>query len=165
MSIERGDELSTADMVAAGRRPNSEPDRPDTAADVSPKDRHDVEVGEDAGRREDNVRRIESAPGRDPAPAGAEDGGRPGPLLPGDESGKLRRRWDTIQTGFVDEPRRAVEEADSLVAQTMKRVAEVFAEERASLERQWTRGENVSTEDLRVALKRYRSFFDRLLAA
>src|SRR5215831_9764878 len=76
-----------------------------------------------------------------------------------------RQRWDTIQTGFVDEPRRAVQDADGLVAQTMKRVAEVFAQERSTLEKQWTHGENVSTEDLRVALKRYRSFFDRLLAA
>ena len=56
-----------------------------------------------------------------------------------------------------------MEEADSLVAQTMKRVAEIFAQERSSLEQQWSRGEDVSTEDLRVALKRYRSFFDRLL--
>jgi hypothetical protein len=160
MSIERRDELGTADMVAAGRRPSSEANpRSDTPGDVAPEDRHDD------GVREDNVRRIDSAPRRGAAQAAGDDAGRPGALLPGDETGTLRQRWDTIQTGFVDEPRRAVEEADSLVAQTMKRVAEVFAEERASLERQWTRGEDVSTEDLRVALRRYRSFFDRLLAA
>jgi len=90
---------------------------------------------------------------------------RPGTLLPSEEGQELRQRWDTIQTGFVDEPRRAVQDADGLVTQTMKRVAEVFAQERSTLEKQWTHGENVSTEDLRVALKRYRSFFDRLLAA
>ena len=69
-----------------------------------------------------------------------------------------------VQTAFVDEPRRAVEQADGLVAAAMKRLAEVFAEERSGLEKQWDRGDNVSTEDLRVALQRYRSFFHRLLA-
>jgi len=99
------------------------------------------------------------------APRVDEPAERPGTLLPSEEGQELRQRWDTIQTGFVDEPRRAVQDADGLVAQTMTRVAEVFAQERSTLEKQWTRGENVSTEDLRVALKRYRFFFDRLLAA
>ena len=72
--------------------------------------------------------------------------------------------WSAIQAAFVDEPRRAVEQADSLVASAMKRLAEVFAEERSKLEHQWDRGDNVSTEDLRIALQRYRSFFHRLLA-
>jgi hypothetical protein len=76
----------------------------------------------------------------------------------------LRTRWSDVQAGFVDEPRRAVEQADSLVAEVMKRLAEGFANERASLEHQWDRGDNVTTEDLRVALQRYRSFFDRLLS-
>jgi hypothetical protein len=66
--------------------------------------------------------------------------------------------------GFVDEPRRAVEEADALVSQTMKRLAEIFADERQKLEQQWDRSENISTEDFRMALRRYRSFFARLLA-
>ena len=69
-----------------------------------------------------------------------------------------------MQVAFVDEPRKAVEDADSLVAATMKRLAEVFAEERQKLEHQWDRGDNVSTEDLRQALRRYRSFFSRLLS-
>lgn len=77
---------------------------------------------------------------------------------------ELRRSWDGIQAGFVDEPRRAVEDADHLVAATMKRLAETFADERAGLEAQWARGDDVSTEDLRVALQRYRAFFGRLLA-
>jgi hypothetical protein len=67
--------------------------------------------------------------------------------------------------GFVDEPRRAVEQADALVADLMQRLASVFSDERKSLEGQWDRGDDVSTEDLRVALQRYRSFFDRLLSA
>ena len=76
----------------------------------------------------------------------------------------LRNRWNTVQTGFVDQPRRAVEQADELVASAMQRLAEVFAEERSKLEKQWDRGDNVSTEDLRVALQHYRSFFHRLLS-
>lgn len=86
------------------------------------------------------------------------------PLFPGSELETLRTRWKEIQTAFVDEPRKAVEQADGLVASAMKRLAEVFAEERSGLEKQWDRGDNVSTEDLRVALQRYRSFFDRLLS-
>jgi hypothetical protein len=86
------------------------------------------------------------------------------PLFPGNELDSLRTRWKEIQTAFVDEPRKAVEQADGLVASAMKRLAEVFAEERSNLEQQWDRGDNVSTEDLRVALQRYRTFFDRLLS-
>ena len=85
-------------------------------------------------------------------------------LLPEAEAAALRSSWDSIQAGFVDEPRRAVEDADQLVAQTMKRLAEMFAEERRGLESQWDRGDDVSTEDLRIALQRYRAFFGRLLA-
>jgi hypothetical protein len=85
-------------------------------------------------------------------------------LLAADEANTFRARWDEIQTGFVDEPRQAVERADALVASAIKRLAEIFANERANLEKQWDRGDNISTEDLRVALQRYRSFFDRLLS-
>jgi len=98
--------------------------------------------------------------GRFTRPAGAGSS----PLFPGDELEGLRSRWKEIQTAFVDEPRKAVEQADGLVASAMKRLAEVFAQERSGLEKQWDRGDNVSTEDLRVALQRYRSFFDRLLS-
>lgn len=77
----------------------------------------------------------------------------------------LRDRWSNVQSEFVDEPRQAVEEADKLVATVMQRLAEGFANERSTLEKQWAQGSDVSTEDLRVALQRYRSFFDRLLAA
>ena len=85
------------------------------------------------------------------------------PLFHDDEGRGFRARWEGIQTGFVDEPRKAVEQADALVSETMKRLTDVFADERATLEKHWGRGENVSTEDLRIALKRYRSFFERLL--
>ena len=86
------------------------------------------------------------------------------PLFAGDEAGRFRQRWSDIQAGFVDEPRKAVQQADSLVAETMQRLAQEFANARQRLEQQWDRGEGVTTEDLRVALQRYRAFFDRLLA-
>ncbi|PYL08448.1 MAG: hypothetical protein DME33_07290 [Verrucomicrobia bacterium] len=84
-------------------------------------------------------------------------------LFPEKESRNFHKRWTDIQTAFVDEPRRAVERADELVAEVIKRLADSFAQERSNLEGQWGRGDNVSTEDLRVALQRYRAFFDRLL--
>ena len=87
----------------------------------------------------------------------------PMPLFSESEMGDFRSQWNKLQTGFVDEPRRAVEDADKLVASVMQRLAEGFANERSGLEKQWDRGDNVSTEDLRVALQRYRSFFGRLL--
>ena len=85
------------------------------------------------------------------------------PLFSESEMGDFRSRWSKLQTGFVDEPRQAVEGADTLVAAVTQRLTEKFANERSGLEKQWDRGDNVSTEDLRVALQRYRSFFDRLL--
>jgi hypothetical protein len=93
--------------------------------------------------------------------AGAVSG--PMPLFSESEMGDFQSQWNKVQTGFVDEPRRTVEEADKLVASVMQRLAEGFATERSGLEKQWDRGDNVSTEDLRIALQRYRSFFDRLL--
>ena len=96
-----------------------------------------------------------------PVPTSITDAG---PLFPDAELNTFRARWNEVQTSFVDEPRHAVEQADSLVANVVKRIAEQFAAERATLEDQWGNGDNVSTEDLRQSLKRYRSFFDRLLS-
>jgi hypothetical protein len=87
----------------------------------------------------------------------------PIPLFSESEMGEFRSQWTKIQTCFVDEPSGTVKDADTLVAAVMQRLAEGFANERSSLEKQWDRGDNVSTEDLRLALQRYRSFFDRLL--
>jgi hypothetical protein len=105
----------------------------------------------DIAQREEPIRKEEP---------GVADGG----LLVENEARDFRSHWEKVQAGFVDEPRQAVEEADKLVASAIKRLAEVFADERAKLEREWDRGDNVSTEDLRIALRRYRAFFDRLLA-
>jgi hypothetical protein len=80
------------------------------------------------------------------------------PLFSEREMGDFRSQWSKLQTGFVDEPRWKVGEADKLVAAVMQRL-DGFANERSGLEKQWDCGDNVSTEDLRVALQRYRSFF------
>jgi hypothetical protein len=88
-----------------------------------------------------------------------------GPLFSNEQSERFTTRWQEIQTSFVDRPRDAVAEADGLVADLMQRLAASFSQERERLEAQWDSGDDVSTEDLRVALTRYRSFFDRLLSA
>ena len=102
------------------------------------------------------------------AEAGRQDGDptadRSAPLFPTGEAEGFRVRWREVQVGFVDDPRTAVEQADGLVAEMMQRLAKMFADERGRLEAQSSRGDNISTEDLRVALRQYRSFFDRLLS-
>ena len=77
---------------------------------------------------------------------------------------EFKGRWSEIQAGFVDEPRRAVQQADALVSDVISRIADSFGGERTQLEQQWDRGGDVSTEELRQALQRYRSFFSRLLS-
>jgi hypothetical protein len=86
------------------------------------------------------------------------------PLFSDEMDRDFRGKWHEIQTGFVDEPHQAVERADELVAQLMQQLAQSFSDQRSDLERQWERAEKVSTEDLRLALRRYRSFFERLLS-
>ena len=88
-----------------------------------------------------------------------------GELFSNQDSEEFRGRWAEIQRDFVDRPREVVADADRLVADLTERITRRFSDERNQLEAQWDREENVSTEDLRLALKRYRSFFERLLAA
>ena len=135
-------ELSTADLAVAAERSASA-----TTTDL----KRTIEDREEERARGDGV----------PADVIAQ---RDTPLLAADVVSQLRNHWTDIQAGFVDEPRRAVERADGLVADAIKRLAESFANERAQLEGQWDRGGDVSTEDLRQALQRYRSFFSRLLS-
>jgi hypothetical protein len=97
--------------------------------------------------------------------ADAHDGGRNEPLFAADDTEQFRNRWMDVQTGFVDAPRQAVEQADQLVAEVMQRLVQGFADERQRLEAQWGQGEEPDTEGLRMTLRRYRSFFERLLAA
>jgi hypothetical protein len=87
-----------------------------------------------------------------------------GPLLASDDAEAFRARWTDVQFGFVNSPRQAVEQGDGLVAELMQHLAQTFAEERSRLDSQWDQGGDVSTEDLRTAFQRYRSFFERLLA-
>jgi len=86
------------------------------------------------------------------------------PLLAEDDTEQFRGRWQSIQTDFVDEPERSVQQADELVTQLMQQLTQTFQQERRSLESQFKEQDEVSTEELRVALQRYRSFFERLLA-
>ena len=138
--------LNTADLAGAGeiRRPNllesteSKPDR--SVANAT-----------------DLKSRVAGSPESHSEPAV--------PLVSDPEAESFRSKWNEIQVSFVDEPRAAVERADHLVAETMQQLASNFASERNKLESQWDRGDEVSTEDLRVALQRYRSYFQRLLAA
>lgn len=122
-------------------------------------------AAESGGRRDDAG--DASASGHDGSgqPATSTTAAEREPLLPSDQSERFTMRWQEIQSSFVDEPRDAVAEADALVADLMQRLAAGFSNERERLEAQWDQGEDVSTEDLRVALTRYRSFFDRLLSA
>ena len=76
----------------------------------------------------------------------------------------MTQRWRDIQADFVDQPRKAMQDADALVAGLMQQLAQMFSQERSQLEAQWSRGDQVSTEDLRVSLQRYRAFFERLLS-
>jgi hypothetical protein len=105
---------------------------------------------------------VPAEPSRSPH---AEDNGEQQAQLlePGDRE-SMTTRWRDIQADFVDHPREAMQDADALVAGLMQQLAKTFAEERAQLEAQWSRGDDVSTEDLRVSLQRYRAFFERLLA-
>jgi hypothetical protein len=91
------------------------------------------------------------------------DTGERAPLFSDDESTQLRTRWESVQASFVDDPPHAVEEADALVRTVMDRLTDGFQEQRERLEREWGDRDEVSTEELRTALRHYRSFFDRLL--
>lgn len=128
----------------------------------------DAETGREAAEKADVAPRADMPKRADTeAPedvAKRSDVAEQSPLFDEATARDLRERWTEVQTGFVDEPRSSVEHADALVADVMRRLAESFATERKTLEGQWSRGDDVSTEDLRVALQRYRSFFDRLLS-
>jgi len=167
-------ELTTADLAGGAT-----PSKPQPTSNVTTREpQHDFDRDRvDTSVRSDEFDTQESAtgdsmmsatgqaPSKLPNPA-ATDGAdlhEATPLFPTGEAEGFRTRWTDVQTGFVDEPRSAVEQADTMVAEMMKRLAQVFSEERAKLEEQWSRGDDISTEDLRQALRRYRSFFDRLL--
>ena len=134
--------LSTADIAASSEQPEVQPERVDLAH------RHEgaIALGDEQPGNGD-LRNDQSVP-----------------LFSNDSIQGFRSRWTALQTGFVDEPRRSVEQADELVAEVIKDLASTFADERTKLERHWDQGDKVSTEDLRLVLRRYRSFFDRFLS-
>jgi hypothetical protein len=109
-------------------------------------------------QQEESTREQQVASGTEQQDAAGE-----GILVPPDKANHFRSRWDEVQTGFVDDPRRAVEDANRLVEEVTSHVVETFTRGRTSLEEQWSRGDEVTTEELRVVLQRYRSFFDSLL--
>ena len=135
--------LSTSDIAEAARREEAARDRRTAAATTAEGQRIPVKAESEERRISDDADEVS--------------------LFPHEEADGFRSRWEAIQTGFVDEPKTAVAEADALVAQVVARLAQVFSDEKNTLEHQWDRGDSVSTEDLRVALKRYRAFFHRLL--
>lgn len=148
--------MTTADLANAEARAKSPENTPRT--DVPPQQTIITPTPEpvrEAARDQANANEAAAQPHGDEEVS---------PLFAKDACDVLWRHWDGIQARFVDDPRRSVEDADALVAETMKRLADTFARERANLERQWGQGGEASTEDLRLAFRRYRSFFKRLLA-
>jgi hypothetical protein len=102
-------------------------------------------------------------PGAEPSRAEHESSAA-GVLFAGDNLAELRGRWAGVQAAFVDDPKECVQKADGLVSDLVEQITAGFAETRSHLEEQWNRGEEASTEDLRLALMHYREFFERLLA-
>jgi hypothetical protein len=128
----------------------------DVQAEDSPREHPDDE------RDERSQPRMEERAPENTAPASRSEDPLE-PLFEDDAAAKFRTRWLAIQSKFVDDPRDSVKQADDLVADIIKNVTMNFADRRIGLEKQWNSGENISTEDMRVTLKRYRSFFERLL--
>jgi hypothetical protein len=149
-----------------GRRPLSRKDFADSlTTPAEPIEPADLITRDDAEIIDDDEDEIDRRPANttDQEPVSENDSMTP--LFSEFEMNDLRARWSDVQAGFVDSPRHSVEQADELVATVMHRITSGLAQERSSLEQQWDRGDNVSTEDLRVALQRYRAFFGRLLNA
>jgi hypothetical protein len=153
--INRADAYPSTDRAESLWDKTVKDERPAGVTVVNEQQARDDAARADAERRD----RISPADSNEAAASAAE-----AHLFRETETSELSRRWSDIQASFVDQPRRAVELADSLVAETMQRLAHTFAATRENLEKQWDRGEKVTTEDLRVTLQRYRAFFDRLLS-
>jgi hypothetical protein len=145
MSREDERTLSTADLAGASEAPQAGEER-----DGAPADR---------GDRMTQVETRQQAAG-----SGSAQAEPLAELFPQDVAGGFRSRWDAVQIGFVDDPKQAVKQADELVAQVMKSLAESFSRQRSNIEGAAPGGDEASTESLRVALQRYRSFFHRLLS-
>ncbi|WP_028799703.1 hypothetical protein [Streptomyces sp. 142MFCol3.1] len=157
----------SSDTPAATRSETPTRTPPDTAADRTPGSGTDAADSGTAPTATDPAARPDTRtqPEETHAPSGDARGDDDVQLLsPRDEEG-FRARWQETQSQFVDDPRDAVHSADALVADVMQELASTFADHKRELEDQWNRGEQADTEDLRLALRHYRSFFNRLLAA
>ncbi len=114
-----------------------------------------------SGRERENAREDVA---RQPVSEREDTSRRAEALFPEEERTQHHRRWESIQASFVDDPRRAVQEADSLVAELTQTIQRSFDEHRQRLESAWSQGNQASTEDLRLALQQYRAYFTRLLS-
>ena len=154
-----GTTITTADVASAGERPVA-PER--AQASTAEAARGDTATADTATSAKPTT--TTANPTATAATATTDATEPSAALFASDQSEDFRSRWNTVQAAFVDDPRESVHEADGLVAEVMQQLASTFAAERTNLEAQWSRGDDVSTEDLRQALRRYRSFFDRLLS-
>jgi hypothetical protein len=148
--------LSTADLASAGIQLPADQPKGGSAAEPL-----DAEFALSVGTEKPKIIPADAQPALESQRQTANGSE---PLFDKRDAEGLRDRWNDIQVGFVDEPRAAVQKADTLVVETVKRLADSFATSRRELESQWDREGDVSTETLRVALQRYRSFFNRLLS-
>jgi hypothetical protein len=154
--------LSTEDLVA----PKAADERPDTE---SMNASNEASVDDRTSQMQDD--RTSQVPDDDTSQAGSRDDSTSHAqrqderveLFSEDEIERFRGRWQSLQTAFVDDPRDTVQGADQLVAEVMQALASTFADHKRDLETQWQQGEEVATEDLRLALQRYRTFFNELL--
>ena len=154
---------SSADEAPAHRHESGERIEPsavrtDPSADAPPAKDERLTTGDEssAARTETEPSKMETEPSSEPSTERS--------LLADNDLSGLRSRWDDVQAAFVDNPKECVQKADTLVAEVVEQLTTGFSDARSRLEAQWARGEKVSTEDLRVALKRYRDFFQRLLS-
>lgn len=143
MTPEPKRQLRTSDLAAAGTVPASRAEVDD-----------DADARSQATMADSDSARAQRAPGSEQLEA----------LFPADAAARYRQRWTEVQSSFVDDPRRAVANGDELVAEVMQSLAESFAQERDRLEEELSHTGEASTEALRVGLRRYRSFFERLLS-
>ena len=152
---------STEDDAAASRPESSEEMEPSTvrtdpSADATPAENERLTTGDESPTARTEPPQMGTEPSSEPSTERS--------LLADNDLSGLRSRWDDVQAAFVDNPEECVQKADTLVAEVVEQLTTGFADARSRLEAQWARGEKASTEDLRLALKRYREFFQRLLS-
>jgi hypothetical protein len=157
----RAAETARADEVPAPRHESGEgiessTVRTDPPAEAVPAEDERLTTAEEPSAARTEPPQTENEPSSEPSTERS--------LLADNDLSGLRSRWDDVQAAFVDNPKECVQKADTLVAEVVEQLTTGFSDARSRLEAQWARGEKVSTEDLRVALKRYRDFFQRLMS-